>query len=155
MTPGRAAPFLALLVVLVAAVVAAQAPAPPPKLAVPAPPEVAAEVTRAVEAARQRFEARDTTGVLAYVSEQYRSGGLTKAGVRQQLQALFGLYQEMRARLSVDSVQVVDGATWVYTTGEVTGRLPFMGWMPVLSWQREPEVVRREGPALRLFGFQD
>ena len=52
-------------------------------------------------------------------------------------------------------IQVVDGATWLYTTGEVSGRLPFMGWMPVLAWQREPEVVRREGAQLRLFGFQD
>ena len=68
---------------------------------------------------------------------------------------MFGLYQEVRARVSVDAVQVVDGATWLYTTGEVSGRLPFMGWMPVLAWQREPEVVRREGAQLRLFGFQD
>jgi hypothetical protein len=68
---------------------------------------------------------------------------------------MFGLYQEVRARVSVDAVEVVDGATWFYTTGEVLGRLPLMGWMPVLTWQREPEVVRREGAALRLFGFQD
>jgi hypothetical protein len=30
-----------------------------------------------------------------------------------------------------------------------------MGWMPVLTWQRETEVVSREGAAHRLFGFQD
>ena len=93
--------------------------------------------------------------MLAYVSEQYRSAGFTKSAVRQQLLAMFGLYQELRARVSVDAVQVVDGATWLYTTGEVSGRLPLMGWMTVLTWQREPEVVRREGTQFRLFGFQD
>jgi hypothetical protein len=137
-------------------VVSQAAPAnPPARVAVPAPPEVAAEVARAVETARQRFEARDAAGVLALVSEQYRSAGFTKSALRQQLVAMFGLYQEMRARVTVEAVQVVDGATWLYTTGEVSGRLPLMGWMPVLSWQREPEIVRREGAALRLFGFQD
>jgi len=147
---------LALLTLATLGVLSAgPAPAPPPKVATPAAPEVVAEVNRLVEAARQRFEARDTAGVLTYVSEQYRSGGLTKGDVRQQLLAMFGLYQEVRARVSVDAVQVVDGATWLYTTGEVSGRLPFMGWMPVLAWQREPEVVRREGAQLRLFGFQD
>jgi len=110
---------------------------------------------RLVEAARQRFAARDAGGVLAYVSEHYRSGGVTKGDLRQQLAAMFGLYPEMRARVTVDAVDVVDGATWLYTTGEVSGRLPLMGWMLVLAWQREPEVVRREGAQLRLFGFQD
>src|SRR5919108_2724 len=118
-------------------------------------PDVAAELGRLVEAARQRFEARDAGGVLGYVSEHYRSAGFTKASVRQQLLAMFGLYQELRARVTVDAVEVVDGATWVYTTGEISGRLPMLGWMPVLAWQREPEVVRREGAQFRLFGFQD
>src|SRR5439155_2978251 len=44
---------------------------------------------------------------------------------------------------------------WFYTTGEVTGRLPLVGWVTVLSWQREPEVVRRQGEVWRLVGFQD
>ena len=145
-----------LAVFLFLAQAPATPPAPPPaRVAVPAAPEVTAEVARLVEAARRRFEARDAGGVLAHVSEQYRSAGFTKGALRQQLLAMFGLYQEMRARVSVDAVQVVDGATWLYTTGEVSGRLPLMGWMPVLTWQREPEVVRREGAALRLFGFQD
>jgi len=145
---------LVLLLLLVTADRAATAPAPV-LLAVPADPAVAAEIARLVEAARQRFEARDTGGVLAHVSEQYRSAGFTKSAVRQQLLAMFGLYQDLRARVSLDAVEVVDGATWLYTTGEVSGRLPLMGWMTVLAWQREPEVVRREGVDLRLFGFQD
>jgi len=145
-----------LAVLLVLAQAPATPPAPPPaRVAVPAAPEVTAEVARLVEAARRRFEARDAGGVLAYVSEQYRSAGFTKGALRQQLLGMFGLYQELRARVSVDAVQVVDGATWLYTTGEVSGRLPLMGWMTVLTWQREPEVVRREGADLRLFGFQD
>lgn len=127
----------------------------PLRVAQPADPAVIAEIARLIEIARQRFEARDAAGVLVHVSERYRSAGFTKSAVRQQLLAMFGLYQELRARVSLDAVEIVDGATWLYTTGEVSGRLPLMGWTPVLTWQREPEVVRREGTELRLFGFQD
>ena len=148
-------PAVLLLVVMAPAAPANPPAPPPPRVVVPAAPEITAEVARTVEAARQRFVARDANGVLAYVSERYRSAGFTKSALRQQLLAMFGLYQEMRARVTVDAVEVVDGATWLYTTGEVSGRLPLMGWMPVLTWQREPEVVRHEGPALRLIGFQD
>jgi len=130
------------------------APAPA-RVAVPAAPEVTAEVARLVEDARRRFEARDAGGVMAHVSEQYRSAGFTKRAMREQLLAMYGVYPEVRAQVRVDAVEVVDGATWLYTTGAVSGRLPLMGWMPVLAWQREPEVVRREGTALRLIGFQD
>ena len=130
-------------------------PPPAPRMAVPAAPEVAGELGRLVAAARERFEARDAGGVLAYVSEQYRSAGLTKAAVRQQLLAMFALYEELRAHVTVERVDVVDGATWVYTTGEISGRLPMMGWVSVLAWEREPEVVRREGARWRLVGFQD
>ena len=35
------------------------------------------------------------------------------------------------------------------------GRLPLVGWVTVLSWQREPEVARRQGEVWRLVGFQD
>jgi hypothetical protein len=61
----------------------------------------------------------------------------------------------MRVRLTIDRVQLVEGAVWVYTSGEVTGRLGFLGWMRVLAWQNEPEVARRESAGWRLFGFQD
>jgi hypothetical protein len=151
---GRA---LIVVVLGLLGLAAADPPKPPPpaRVAVPAAPAVTAEIARLVETARQRFEARDVAGVLAHVSEQYRSAGFTKAAVRQQILAMFGLYQEMRARVRLDAVEVVDGATWLYTTGELSGRLPLMGWMTVLAWQREPEVVRREGADLRLFGFQD
>ena len=143
-----------VVILLLLATVDRGAPAPA-RVALPADPAVTAEVARLIEIARQRFEARDAAGVLAHVSEQYRSAGVTKSAVREQLLAMFGLYQELRARVRLDAVEVVDGATLLYTTGEVSGRLPLMGWMPVLTWQREPEVVRREGTQLRLFGFQD
>jgi hypothetical protein len=43
----------------------------------------------------------------------------------------------------------------VYSTGEVSGRLRLLGTpMVFLSWERELEVVRREGGAWRLFGYQ-
>src|SRR5439155_25415680 len=63
-----------------------------------------------------------------------RSGGLTKPDVRQQLLALYSLYDELRARVQVNHVEMVDGEVWFYTTGEVTGRLPLgMGYGAVLA----------------------
>jgi hypothetical protein len=129
-------------------------PAPPTTRFV-APPAAAAEIRTAVEAARARFEARDAAGVLANVSENYRSTGVTKAVVRQQLLAMFALYEEVRARVRVDRVEIADGRTEVFTTGDVSGRMPLVGWVTVLSWETQPDVARREGNAWRLFGFQD
>src|SRR5437899_10318002 len=129
--------------------------APGARVGQAAVPELVSELSPVVERARQRFEARDAVGVLAHVSEQYRSGGLTKADLRQQLLAMFALYEVLRAGVIIDNVQVVDGAVWVYTTGEVSGRLPFVGWVPVLTWRNEPEVARREDAGWRLFGFQN
>lgn len=128
---------------------------PAPLVARPAPPELIGELQPIVERARQRFDARDATGVLAHVSEQYRSGGVTKADLRQQLVTMFALYEAMRTKVTVDQVQLVEGAVWVYTTGEVSGRLPLFGWVTILSWQNEPEVARREEAGWRLFGFQN
>jgi hypothetical protein len=93
--------------------------------------------------------------VLAYVAENYRSGSLTKAAVRAQLLALYSVYEALRARVHVDRVDIVDGRAWVYTTGEIAGYLPVVGWVTVFSWEREPEVASREGLVWRLVGFQD
>jgi hypothetical protein len=127
----------------------------PPVVATPAPAAVVAQMRTAVEQARRQFEARDQASLLATVSEQYRSSGITKPALRDQLQAMFGLYRELQARVTVDRVEMVNGGAWVYTTGEVAGRLPMVGWVTVLTWQTEPEVVRREATGWRLFGFQD
>jgi len=126
-----------------------------PRVATPAPPGMAQELAALVEQARLRFVAKDAAGVLAHVAENYRSSGMTKADVRQQLLALYSLYEAVRAQVQVDHVEIVDGDTWFYTTGVVTGRLPLVGWVTVLSWQREPEVARRQGEVWRLVGFQD
>jgi hypothetical protein len=133
----------------------AGAHAAPTLVATPAPAHVVLELRGAVERARQQFEARDQAGILAAVSEQYRSGGITKAGLRDQLQAVFALYPQVRARVAVDRVDIVNGGAWVYTTGEVAGRLPIVGWVSVLAWQGEPEVARREATGWRLYGFQN
>ena len=125
------------------------------RVATPAPPGTAEELGAVVEQARLRFVAKDAAGVLAHVADNYRSGGLTKPDVRQQLLALYSLYEVLRARVRVDHVEVVDGDVWLYTTGEITGRLPLVGWVTVLSWQREPEVARRQGESWRLVGFQN
>jgi hypothetical protein len=124
-------------------------------MATPAPAGVVAEIQAALELARQRFEARDAAGVLALVSDRYRSSGVTKSAVREQLLAIFAVNQELRARVTLDQVQTVDGKTWFYTTGDVSGRVPFMGWLPVARWERQPEVATLEGSSWRLFGFQD
>lgn len=137
------------------AAIAAPSPAATQATRFVAPPAVAAEIRAAVDAARVRFEARDAAGVLKNVSEQYRSAGWTKTAVRQQLLTMFGLYEELRARVRVDRVEIADGRTEVFTTGDVSGRLPWVGWVTVLKWDVEPEVVRREDGGWRLFGFQD
>jgi hypothetical protein len=126
-----------------------------PRVAVQAPPETVTELSGLVEQARSRFVARDEAGLLAHVAENYRSAGVTKPGVRQQLRAMYALYEALRARVQVDQVHLVDGDAWVYTTGNVEGRLPVVGWVTVLSWQREPEVARRLASGWRLIGFQD
>ena len=150
-----------LLALLLLAISATAAPPTAPaqtsgqRGARPTPPEVVAELQRSIERARQRLEARDASGVLAHVSEQYRSQGLTKAEIGQHLYAMCALYEQLRVRVTVDQTRMVDGVVWVYTTGEVSGRLPFIGWAPALSWKNQPEVARYEGSAWRLFGFQD
>lgn len=153
--PRPGAALLALVLGVGAQALAAAPPAPPAIVATPAPPEVAAALRSAVELARARFETRDLAGVLASVSEQYRSNGMTKPAVRDQLNAMFALYPQLRARVMVDRVEMVGEVAWVYTTGEVSGRLPIVGWVTVLTWQAEPEVARREATGWRLFGFQD
>jgi hypothetical protein len=126
-----------------------------PRVATPAPPGTAEALSAVVEQARLRFVAKDAAGVLAHLADNYRSAGLTKSDVRQHLLTLYSLYEALRARVQVDHVEIVDGDVWFYTTGEVTGRLPLVGWVTVMSWQREPEVARRQGEVWRLVGFQD
>jgi hypothetical protein len=129
----------------------AQAPAAPP--GTPAPAATVSELQQTLAAASGRFQAMDTAGVLAYVSDRYRNGPITKSSVRDNLLAMFALYDTVRAQVRLDEVRVVNGAAWVYSTGEITGRLRGLGvWTTVLSWEREPEVARREGAAWRLEG---
>jgi hypothetical protein len=122
---------------------------------VAAPPATVREIQSALQLAIRRFEARDVAGVLAHVSEQYRTGPFTKAGVREQLHAMYGVYDEVRARVRVDQVRMVGEHAWVYSSGDVSGRLPLFGyWVSILSWERELEVARRESGGWRLFGYQ-
>lgn len=103
--------------------------------------------------ATARFQAMDAAGVLAQVSERYRNGPLTKASIRDNLAALFALYDAVKTSVRIDQVRMMDGAAWVYSTGEVSGRLRGLGvWTTALSWEREPEVARREGGSWRLTG---
>jgi hypothetical protein len=147
-------PLLALLASLpLAAALAAQETSTLP--GTPAPPQVVAELRRTLDAAISRFDAMDANGVLAHVSDQYRTGPLTKAGIADQLRAVFTLHDQVKARVRIDAVRMVGDHAWVYSTGEVTGRLRLVGGTtPVLSWERELEVARRESGRWRLFGYQ-
>ena len=121
----------------------------------PAPRTVVLELQQALALATGRLLAMDAAGVLSYVSDRYRSDSLTKPAIREQLWALFGLYDTLRAKVRIDDVRTVGEDAWVYSTGDVSGRLRVLGtWMPVLSWQHEPEVARREQGVWRLYGNQ-
>lgn len=130
-------------------------PAPEARPGSPAPPHVVAEIRQAVDAALARFDAMDAAGVLTHVSDQYRTGTLTKAGIAEQIRAVFAIHDQVRTRVRIDDVRMVGEHAWVYSTGEVTGRLRYLGgFIPVASWERELEVARRENGRWRLFGYQ-
>lgn len=125
-----------------------------PPAGTPAPDATVRELQQALADATLRFQAMDTAGVLTHVSAQYRNGPITKASIREQLLTMFALYDTVRARVRLDEVRMADGVAWVYSTGEVSGRLRGIGaWTTVLSWEREPEVARREDNTWRLAGL--
>jgi hypothetical protein len=121
----------------------------------PAPAPVERALSAALAQATAAFEAKDLAGVLAHVSDQYRTGPFTKPTVRAQLLALFQLYDTVRVRVRIDEVRMVGEHAWVYSSGEINGRLPVLGsWMAIHWWERELEVARLEGGVWRLYGYQ-
>jgi hypothetical protein len=131
------------------------APAPEPDPGIPASAEVVQEIQALIDAAVRRFHAKDTGGVLAHVSEQYRTGVFTKGVVRKNLQTIFGIYDAVQVRVRIDAVRMVGEHAWVFSTGEVSGRVRLLGtWADVLWWDRELEIARRENGAWRLYGYQ-
>jgi len=155
---GRVAAVSRLLILLVvfAGPLASEAQDPgkvPP--GAPASRNVILELQKALTAATERFQAMDREGVLSQISNQYRTDSLTKAAIGEQLRVMFTLYDTVRAQVHIDEVRTAGEQAWVYSTGEVSGRLRGFGtWMPVLSWKHEPEVARREQGIWRLYGFQ-
>jgi hypothetical protein len=135
-------------------VAVAQTPAPAtPEPGSPAPERITRELQQALAAVTERFQAMDSAGVLANVSDRYRNGPFTKTALREHLLTMFALYDTVRARVRVDEVRMVEGRAWVYSTGEISGRLRGIGaWTTVLSWAREPEVAQREGTTWKLIG---
>ena len=120
-----------------------------------ASPNVVLELQQALTLAVERFQAMDQAGVLSHISNQYRTDSLTKATIGEQLRAMFALYDTVRAQVHIDEVRTAGEQAWVYSTGEVSGRIRGLGtWMPVLSWKHEAEVARREQRVWRLYGFQ-
>jgi hypothetical protein len=121
----------------------------------PAPRKVILELEQACAHAIERFQAMDEAGVLSHVSDHYRTGPFTKAAIREQLRVMFALYDTLRAQVRVDEARTAGEQAWVYSTGDVSGRLRWVGtWTPILSWQHEPEVAQREQKIWRLYGAQ-
>jgi hypothetical protein len=129
--------------------------APAPRPGTPAPASVAAELRATLAQAIERFEAKDLEGVLAHLSDAYWTGPFTKRTVRAQLLTMFQVNQQVRARVRIDEVRLVGGHAWVWSTGTLSGLLPFVPqWVELFTWQRELEVARREGATWRLYGYQ-
>ena len=121
----------------------------------PAPRKVILELQQALAHAMERFQAMDEAGVLSHVSDSYRTGPLTKAAIREQLRVMFALYDTFRAQVRLDEARTAGDQAWVYSTGVVSGRLRWLGtWTPILAWQHDPEVARREQGVWRLYGSQ-
>lgn len=121
----------------------------------PAPPDVRAAIESTIGTAIARLEARDLNGVLRHVSEQYRTEDVTKAVLRQQLVALFSVYDALRVQHRVDRMTAVGDTAWIWSTGELSGRLPGIGaWIVTFTWEQQPEVARRENGSWRLYGLQ-
>ena len=89
----------------------------------PAPRKVILELQQALAHARDRFEAMDEAGVLRHVSDHYRTDPLTKAAIREQLRVMFALYDTLRAQVRIDDAWTAGDRAWVFSTGEVSGRL--------------------------------
>ena len=147
--------LLALLLVL-AMPLASEAQGPEKALpGVPASPKVALELQVALTVAIERFQAMDRAAVLGNISNQYRTDSLTKPAIAEQLRVMFAVYDRVRAQVRLDEVRTAGEQAWVYSTGEVSGRLRGLGtWMSIYAWKHEPEVARREQGIWRLYGFQ-
>jgi hypothetical protein len=120
-----------------------------------APPSLVQELAAMLARAVDRFEAKDVPGVLANLSDQYWTGPFTKRTVQAQLVTLYQVHQQVRARVRIEEVRLVDGLAWVYSTGDVSGQLAVVGqWLGLFAWERELEVARRENGVWRLYGYQ-
>src|SRR5215472_18679888 len=72
---------------------------------VAAPRGVVVELKDALGHATERLQARDEAGVLSHVSDRYRSGSLTKPAIREQLHALFAIYDSLQAKVQIDDAR--------------------------------------------------
>jgi hypothetical protein len=121
----------------------------------PAPAGVLAEIQQELDDAVRRFRAKDAPGVLAHVSEQYRTGQITKRVLANNLQGIFSLHDDVKANVRLDTVRLVGEHAWIYSSGDVSGRVRMVGTsLPVLTWKRELEIARRENGRWRLYGYQ-
>jgi hypothetical protein len=135
-------------------------PGPVPPQAEPPPgeqaaPEIVAEIRAALSEAVRRFQHGDVEGVLARVSDSYRTGPLTKSVLRQYLRRIVATNEELFARIRIIDVRMIGDRAWVYSTGTVTGRFKLLGRrVSLFSWEDAPEVAWREDGTWRLIGDQ-
>ncbi|MBI2203704.1 MAG: hypothetical protein HYU41_07635 [Candidatus Rokubacteria bacterium] len=156
MTRSRHSVFVLAIVLAAATLARAQAPSAPSAPAAPGQPasaQVVNELLQALAYGVQRFQAMDAEGLLLQISERYRSGPLTKNVARQQLRAIFAAHDAVWARIRVDQVVMIGDRAWVYSTGEVVGRVRFLGTHVTLyAWERQPEVAYVEEGRWKLIG---
>src|SRR2546425_679164 len=88
-----------------------------------APDHVVAEIQQALDDAVRRFDAMDSAGVLAHVSDRYRTSPLTKPLLAEQLRAIFALHDQVRAHVRIDEVRLVGEHAWIYSTSTPCSRL--------------------------------
>ena len=103
----------------------------------------------------ERFQAMDEAGVLSHISDSYRTDPLTKAAIREQLRVMFALYDTLQAQVRIDEARTGETKRGSTRRAKSRGGSGGLGtWTPILAWQHEPEVARREQGVWRLYGYQ-
>ncbi len=113
------------------------------------------EIRQAIAEGVKAFEAGDLPRLMAMVSESYRSGPITKEGIRLQLLGIFQANRELHVSLKIREIRLRGDLVFVRFGGEVTGRPLLWPYRVVIfEWEDLVEVGRREGTVWRLYGDQ-
>lgn len=121
--------------------------------ALPADPRI--QIKEGIALGIRLFETKDLEGVMALVSDQYRTDWMTKGHIRAQIQGIFTLWENLRVELRIHEIRMTGKLAVITVSGEVTGSPRYIPrGFTVLSWDREWEVARLEAGGWRLYGTQ-